>query len=112
MVDVYFTYCHNQPYSFFHEATFRNNLAEGLLPEYLILAVLATSMRFSHSTPYADSWEIAAKAYSSKAWSLIIPQCFDENPHTDYRLVQAVTLLSVQDFVGQFAAHFKVQAPL
>src|SRR5687768_13322362 len=47
--DLYFQYCYNQPYSLFHEQSFRQSLASQTLPDYLCLALMATASRFSHS---------------------------------------------------------------
>ncbi|KAG4263864.1 hypothetical protein FPRO03_09140 [Fusarium proliferatum] len=80
--DLYFQYCHNQPYSLFHEETFRNRLTAQKLPDYLCLALLATASRFSRSTRplllCADqAWELAIKrstANIDSAESLTIAQ--------------------------------------
>ncbi|KAF5551844.1 transcriptional regulatory [Fusarium mexicanum] len=80
--DLYFQYCHNQPYSLFHEETFRHRLVAQTLPEYLCLALLATASRFSQSTRplllCADqAWELAIKrstANIDSAESLMIAQ--------------------------------------
>lgn len=99
VIDDFFKYSHNQPYSFFHEANFRATFLHGMLPEYLLLAVLASGLRFSNNLFFDGKQRNAARTYADKAWSLIIGQCFsDDNP--DHRLVQAITLLSIFDFVG------------
>lgn len=45
--DVYFRFCHNQPYSLFHEATFRQRLVNGEVPDHLVWALLAAARRFA-----------------------------------------------------------------
>ncbi|CAH0025695.1 unnamed protein product, partial [Clonostachys rhizophaga] len=41
-----FSYFQNQPYSFFHDDTFRQRLSEQAIPRHLVLAVMATAVRF------------------------------------------------------------------
>jgi hypothetical protein len=99
IINDFFKYSHNQPYSFFHEANFRACFLDGFLPEYLLLAVLASGLRFSNNTFFNGKHMAAAKAYADKAWSLIMGQCFSDDI-VDHRMVQAITLLSIFDFVG------------
>ncbi|KAH7091511.1 fungal-specific transcription factor domain-containing protein [Paraphoma chrysanthemicola] len=100
-VDFYFEYCHNQPYCFFHEATFREQLVKNELPGYLIMAVLALASRFSSNPYYTNDHQIAA-SYASEAWKGIARQSFDSEATLSYRLVQAATLLAIDDFTGTF----------
>ncbi|KAG5791985.1 hypothetical protein H9Q69_008969 [Fusarium xylarioides] len=80
--DLYFQFCHNQPYSLFYEESFCHHLVSQTLPEYLCLALLATASRFSHSSRplllCADqAWEIAIErstANIDSAESLTIAQ--------------------------------------
>jgi hypothetical protein len=99
VVDLYFQYCHNQPYCFFHEESFRSQFLNGFLPEYLILAVLSLASRYSLHTNPTDKVEQTSN-YASRAWKDIVSRCFESEEGPDYRLVQAATLLALHDFTG------------
>lgn len=98
-INLYFELCHDQPYCFFHEQTFRHQLTSNQLPHYLIFAVLAISLRFSPDPFYSSNPHMAAK-YASNAWKEVERQCFDDEDGMDYRLVQAATLLALWDFLA------------
>lgn len=100
-VDVYFTYCHNQPYSFFHEESFRAKLTQGKIPDHLLFAMLATAVRFSKNPYFKDIFETAA-FYANKSWRAIVSTCFSANKASDLMTVQTVTLLSILDYTGEF----------
>ena len=101
LVNVYFVRVHNQPYSFFHEDNFRQRQADGLLPDYLIFAVLAASLRFSDN-PYFNGARLeACAAYASSSWKRIVMAWFVPESDPNIYICQAVTLLSVVDFTGK-----------
>lgn len=104
-VDLYFEHCHNQPYCFFHEQTFRQQLVNEQLPQYLILAVLAVASRFSVDPSYGQSGHQVAAQYASEAWKEVMRQCSDCEEGLDYRLVQAATLVAIHDFTGTHPTH-------
>ncbi|KAK8006545.1 fungal-specific transcription factor domain-containing protein [Apiospora marii] len=56
VVDSYFTYCQNQPYSFFHEQNFRQRLSKQDIPRHLVLAVMATAVRFCSHPYFTGPW--------------------------------------------------------
>ncbi|KAJ4992310.1 hypothetical protein SVAN01_02329 [Stagonosporopsis vannaccii] len=98
-IDLYFDRCHNQPYCFFHEETFRYRLSTGELPQYLILAVIAMASRFSLD-PFYNNHGRNSTAYASKAWEVTLEKSFDSETGADYRLVQAATLIAIHDFTA------------
>jgi hypothetical protein len=98
-VNVFFTYCHNQPYSFFHEVNFRQRLSNGEIPDHLLFAVLANAVRFSEN-PFFEDKHDAAVLYANKSWKSIVSSCFATNRVADIRTVQTITLLSIFDFTG------------
>ncbi|KAH7128583.1 fungal-specific transcription factor domain-containing protein [Dendryphion nanum] len=100
VIDSYFKFCHNQPYCFFHQETFRSQLWNGLVPEYLIFAILALTIRFSEHPFFSNSPEQMAQAYASKSWNHIVQQGVEGEEILDYRLVQAATLLALYDFTA------------
>ncbi|KAF2844675.1 hypothetical protein T440DRAFT_548047 [Plenodomus tracheiphilus IPT5] len=99
-VDLYFEHFHDQPYCFFHEQTFRQQLMSDQLPQYLIFTVLAIASRFSLDPFFGSCNPHVATKYASKAWKEIVRQCFDCDEGMDYRLVQAATLLAIIDFTA------------
>jgi hypothetical protein len=98
--DVYFLHCHNQPYSYFQEGTFRRKLTEGSLPEYLILAFLATALRFSADPYFQNMQAAAADTYATTAWKSIASLHLTEEDGMDLQIVQAANLLAIIDFTG------------
>lgn len=100
-IDLYFLFCHNQPYSFFHESTFRNDFEHGLVPEYLVLSILTMSIRFSYDPFFHGRQEQLTTEYALRAWNLVLQQCFSTEEGLDYHAVQAATLLAIHDFTGK-----------
>lgn len=92
---------HNQPYSFFHEKSFKQRLADALLPEYLIFAVLASAVRFSDDPYFIGIREKAISSYASESWRQIVSIFVIPESDPDLSLCQAVTLLSIIDFTGK-----------
>lgn len=66
--DVYFRFYHNQPFSLFHEATFRKRLAAGELPEHQIWALLAVARRYSTLPDLQLSAVDDAICFAKRAW--------------------------------------------
>ncbi|KAN0091869.1 Fungal specific transcription factor domain containing protein [Hyaloscypha variabilis] len=100
LIDVYFARVQNQPYSFFHERSFREKLALNSLPEFLIFAVLASALRFSSNPYYGESQSEAIKLYASESWKLIVSVWFGPESDPDIHICQAMTLLSIIDFTA------------
>jgi hypothetical protein len=103
LADTYFCCCHQQPYSYFHEGTFRQNLETGALPNYLVLAVAATAVRFSNETCFSGRETEAMDCYAKTAWSEIIEQSFSDGHELEIYTVQAASLLGILDYVGMLA---------
>lgn len=97
-INDFFRYYHSQPYCFFHEQTFRTQFSRGLLPDYLILAVLSIALRYSKG--YDSTGAIAADL-AARGWSLVVAAAFNSDQNPTYRLVQAATLLALIDFTGK-----------
>lgn len=102
LIDVYFTRVQNQPYSFFHEQTFRQRLADNLLPDYLKFAVLAAALRFSDDEYYNGEYLEATAAYARESWRLLVSSWFITESEPDIYICQSITLLSIIDFTGMF----------
>ncbi|KAF7532741.1 hypothetical protein G7054_g7685 [Neopestalotiopsis clavispora] len=100
LADVYFRYCHNQPYCYFQEQSFRAQLRDGSLPSYLLLAFAATAARFSDRTFWAGYQPGAMKYYAKTAWQQIITQSLDEDHSVSIHTVQAANMLGVLDYIS------------
>ncbi|RAH40590.1 Zn(II)2Cys6 transcription factor [Aspergillus brunneoviolaceus CBS 621.78] len=83
IMDTYFLHVHNQPYSNFQEISFRQELRNGTLPRCLILAMLASAVRFSTHELYAERALETSEVYAREAWLSVL---------TDY--------LTVEDDIG------------
>lgn len=106
VVDTYFTFCQNQPYSFFHEANFRRRLANGALPEYLILAVFASGVRYCTHPYFANNSHETSVVYANQSWKSVVKNCFTANKCADLSIVQTIALLALFDFTGMCGQPF------
>lgn len=100
LIDTYFIYCHNQPYAYFHEASFRQRFENDEIPEYLLNAFVATASRFSDLPIYEGKQAEAMSSYGNASWSYIIKQSFSEESRLDCYMVQATNMLAAIDFNG------------
>lgn len=101
VIDAYFHYCHNQPYSFFHEDNFRERLSKHMIPKHLVLAVMSHAVRFcSHSYFWGHAHETSVE-YANRAWKLIVSDCFTVGRVAEVSTVQTVALLGLFDFTGK-----------
>lgn len=101
-LDTYFKFCHNQPYSIFHEAQLRKRFVQNLIPRYLIFAILASAARFSNNPFYGSRNYETSVFYARKSWSSIVATCFAADRAADLTIIQTVTLLSIFDFTGSY----------
>ncbi|KAM5356874.1 hypothetical protein ACJ41O_003520 [Fusarium nematophilum] len=69
--DVFFRFCHNQPYSLFHEETFRRRLVAGELPNHTVWALLAAARRYSSLPDLQLNASDDALFYAGKAWECL-----------------------------------------
>lgn len=101
VIDAYFHYCHNQPYSFFHEENFRQRLRAQIIPKHLVLTVVATAVRFCPHPYFAKRVHEASADYANRAWKLIVADCFTVGKVAEVSTVQTVALLGLFDFTGR-----------
>ncbi|KAF0330624.1 3-hydroxymethyl-3-methylglutaryl-coenzyme a lyase [Colletotrichum asianum] len=104
LIDTYFTHCNNQPYGYFHEETFRQKLAENSLPKCVVLAVLASSMRFSDHEFYAGVRAKATEAYAREAWLSVLTDHMTAEDSPDLHVAQATNILAIIDFTYRHLA--------
>lgn len=100
LADVYFSCCHRQPYSLFHEKTFRRNLANAAIPSYLLLAFVATAVRFSKDPCFEGRQTECTDYFAKLAWSEIVQEAFSDTHCMNIGIVQASSMLGVIDYIG------------
>ena len=101
--DIYFRYCHNQPYSLFHEENFRNRLALNEVPQHLLFAFLASAVRYSED-PYYEDKVGAISTYSIQAWKAIVMPWNGIETDVGITIVQTILLLAIIDYTGESAS--------
>jgi hypothetical protein len=100
LVDTYFVHVHNQPYTYFSEKSFRQKLKNGLLPKCLILAVLASAIRFSDHPYYQGRALEMIELYAKDAWLSVLHDHLAVEEVPNIHVVQTVNLLGVVNFTG------------
>lgn len=103
--DIYFRYCHNQPYSLFHEESFRNRLASNEVPQHLLFAFLASSVRYSEDPFYEDKVG-AISTYSVQAWKAMVLPWNGIETDVGISIVQTILLLAIIDYTGKSASWY------
>lgn len=101
VIDAYFQFCHNQPYSFFHEENFRERLRAQVTPKHLVLTVMAVAVRFCPHPYFSGRVHAASVDYANMAWKLIVSDCFTVGKVAEVSTVQTVALLGLFDFTGK-----------
>ncbi|KAL2275746.1 hypothetical protein FJTKL_01602 [Diaporthe vaccinii] len=100
LTDTYFQSCHSQPYFYFREDSFRRRLLANSLPNWLLLAFVATACRFSDDPFFQGRQEEAVESYADTAWSEIHEKMFSQDDFINVHTVQAVNMLAVIDFTA------------
>lgn len=100
MIDTYFIHVYNQPYSYFQEASFRQKLDSHLLPRCLVLAVLASAVKFSTHEYYAGRTKEATEKYARESWMSVLTDYMAAEENMNVHVVQTVNLLAVVDYTG------------
>ncbi|KAK6381500.1 hypothetical protein LTS17_004558 [Exophiala oligosperma] len=95
--DVYFRYCHNQPYSLFHEESFRDKLSSGDIPTHLLYAFLASTIRYTED-PYFSDKVAALAAYANLSWKSIVMPWNGIQSDGELSIVQTILLLAIIDY--------------
>ncbi|RBR15914.1 uncharacterized protein FIESC28_07116 [Fusarium coffeatum] len=86
--DIYFRFCHSQPYALFHEPTFRQRLADDSLPSYLLWGFLSAARRYSSLPVPQPNCADDASAYAAKAW-----ECMDLPWHASASAENVLTVI-------------------
>lgn len=92
--DVFFRFCHNQPYSLFHEATFRRRLAAAELPQHQVWALLAMARRYSSLPDLQLSASDDAIFYARRAWECIdLPWGGTARDEETVQIIQSIIII-------------------
>ncbi|KAF9889610.1 hypothetical protein FE257_007118 [Aspergillus nanangensis] len=100
VIDTYFIHVHNQPYSYFQEASFRQRLESNLLPRCLVLAVLASAVKFSTHEYYAGKTREATEKYARESWMSVLTEYMAVEENMNVHVVQTVNLLAIVDYTA------------
>ncbi|KAF2635184.1 hypothetical protein P280DRAFT_473935 [Massarina eburnea CBS 473.64] len=95
--DLYFQYCHNQPYSLFHESSLRYKIETEEVPTHLLFALLASTVRYSQD-PFFEDKSAAVSAYASQSWKAIVMPWNGIQSETELTIVQTILLLAIIDY--------------
>lgn len=99
-IDDYFANCHCEPFDLFHEPSFRDRLSRDEVPDYLLLAILASGIRYSKIHSFAHRRLAAIDQYSNHSWLLVIKRWNSIEEEHDMDIVRAMLMLSAIDFTG------------
>lgn len=103
LIDTYFVHVHNHPYSYFHEASFLSRFETNSLPQSLLLAVLASAVRFSSHEFFEGRTLEASEVYAKEAWLSVLTNDLTSEDTTSLHVVQAVNILAVVEHTGEKA---------
>jgi hypothetical protein len=100
--DIYFRFCHSQPYSLFHEPTFRQRLSDNSFPSYLLWAFLSAARRYSTFPVAQLDCADDASAYAAKAWECIeLPWTGSASPEKVLTVIQTIILIVSTEVPGK-----------
>ncbi|KAL2071963.1 hypothetical protein VTL71DRAFT_11306 [Oculimacula yallundae] len=92
--DVYFRFCHNQPYSLFHEEDFRRRLTNNDLPIYLVWAFLSAARRYCKLLNTQTDSDDDSSACAGRAWKCIdLPWNVSTSQEEALHVCQAIVLI-------------------
>ena len=96
--ELYFRFCHNQPYSLFHEPSLRNKIELEELPSHLLFALLASTVRYSSNPFFEDKKATAVSAYAAQSWKSIVMPWNGMQSEGELSIVQTILLLAIIDY--------------
>ena len=101
--DIYFRFCHSQPYALFHEPTFRQRLADDSLPSYLLWGFLSAARRYSSLPVQQPNCADDASAYAAKAWECMdLPWHASASAENVLTVIQTIILIVSTEVPGRF----------
>jgi hypothetical protein len=100
LIDIYFSRVHQQPYSFFFEADFRQRLDNNNIPSHLLFATAALAVRFTNHQYFAGRIHEAAAAYSKQVWQLVLNEHLMVLNNITLSVIQTISILAVVDYTA------------
>ncbi|KKK15186.1 hypothetical protein ARAM_002011 [Aspergillus rambellii] len=100
VIETFFVHVHNQPYSYIQEASFRQKLETDTLPNCLLLAVLASAVRFSSHEYYGGQRLEATEVYARESWMSVLMEHLMAADNLNLEVVQAVNMLAIVDYTA------------
>ena len=101
LLNTYISRVHDQPYAYFHEASFRQRFENGSLPKCLLFAVSAIAVRFSNHPYFSDRIHEASAEYSKQAWASILMDYLMVPNNINLPVIQTISLLAIIDYTGK-----------
>lgn len=101
LVDTYFARVHEQQYSFFSEADFRQRFDSNNLPTHLLLAISSLAIRFMNHSYFSGRVHEASAAYSKQAWLLVLTEHLMVLNNITLQVIQTISILAAVDFTGE-----------
>lgn len=100
IVDLFFTYHHGQPFSLLHEPSFRQRLGAGVVPQYMILTLQATSIHHCHDPFVEGRQHEISKTYAARSWEMLKQHLLSLEEEIDIHVLQALFLHCMLDLEG------------
>lgn len=78
------------------------------MPDYLLQAVIASSLRFSTDPYFEDNLfftnkrKVTADIFANNSWRILSSRFVDGDDDCNVGVVQAITLLAIYEFVGAY----------
>lgn len=101
-VDAYFTVCHSKPCTFFHEDKFRQGLDNHDHPQFLLLAIVASTAHLSLDSWFEENQIEAANIIAQTAWTQLLTEVLPHDNANSIAVVQTIGILAMLDFRGQY----------
>jgi hypothetical protein len=109
LIDEYFLYCHNRPYSLFHEETFKQRWEAGLIPRFLWQTVVASALPYSQAISLSEKNQQIEDHYVDASWKEMSAKWQHADEGTDLCLVQGMLLHSILDLNRAFVGWCETQ---
>ncbi|KAL4807214.1 fungal-specific transcription factor domain-containing protein [Aspergillus unguis] len=98
LIDTFFVHVHNRPYSYIQEASFRRKLELGIVPNCLLLVVLAAAVRFSTHEYYQGRKQEAIEVYAKGSWMSVLTEHLTVVDNLTVEVVQTLNMLAIVDY--------------
>ncbi|KAK0389172.1 hypothetical protein NLU13_2747 [Sarocladium strictum] len=100
LIDTYFMRVSDEPYSFFHEADFRQRFERNSLPDHLLFAISSIAVRFINHQYFSGRVHEASAAYSKQAWLLVLTDHLMVLNNITLQVIQTISILAAVDYTA------------